>query len=136
MGMRRGIAIPFGVSMITRSSITKVLTVTHHVPGLAGHAERAHPHLWTVRGEFEGDPIAAEGMSVVSASEAERFKRLLYEYQGGFLNDLVGPAIPSMEGFGLHLMERCSGACPELRRIIIFDAHHDPTEQHTFAIER
>lgn len=122
--------------MITRSSITKHLTITHLVAGLPGHAERAHPHLWTVRGEFEGDPIAAEGMAVVPLAEAERYKRLLYEYQGQYLNDLVGPAIPSMEGFALHLMERCSGGCPNLRRIAIFDAHHDPTEQHTFTVER
>lgn len=122
--------------MITRSSITKVLAVTHHVPGLPGHAERPHPHLWTVRGEFEGDPIAAEGMAVVGAAEATRFRRLLYEYQSGDLNVLVGAGIPSMEGFALHLMERCSGGCPSLRRIAIFDAHHDPTEQHTFIVER
>lgn len=122
--------------MITRSSITKTLAVTHHVPGLAGHSERSHPHLWTLRGEFEGDPIAAEGMGTVTSMEADKFRRLITEYQGGYLNELVGAGIPSMEGFAIHLMERASGACPSLRRIAIFDAHHDPTEQHTFVIER
>lgn len=122
--------------MIASTSITRTLTITHQVPGLAGHAERSHPHLWTVRGEFGGDPIAAEGMAVVKHEEAERFRKLLAEYQGGFLNDLIGPSIPSLEGFGLHLMERCSGALPSLRRIAIYDAHHDANEQRTFVIER
>jgi len=122
--------------MITSSSLTRVLVVSHQVPGLPGHAERPHPHLWTVRGEFEGDPIAAEGMAVVKYEEAEKFRRLLGEYQGGFLNDLMGPGIPTLEGFGLHLMERCSGALPSLRRIALYDAHHDPSEQRTFVIDR
>ena len=122
--------------MIASTSITRILAITHQVAGLAGHAERAHPHLWTVRAEFGGDPIAAEGMAVVKHEEAEKFRRLLAEYQGGYLNDLVGPSIPTLEGFALHLMERCSGALPSLRRIAIYDAHHDPAEQRTFVVDR
>jgi 6-pyruvoyl-tetrahydropterin synthase len=122
--------------VITSTSITRVLSVTHHVPGLTGHAERAHPHLWTVRGEFTGDPLPGEGMAVVPHAQADTFRKLLNEYQGGFINDLVGPGIPSLEGFALHLMERCSGALPTLRRIAVFDAHHDPSEQRTFIVER
>ena len=122
--------------MITSTSITRVLLVSHHVPGLAGHADRVHPHTWTVRGEFIGDPIAGEGMAVVHNSQAETFRKLLNEYQGHYINDLVGPAIPSLEGFALHLMERCSGALPTLRRIAVFDAHHDFSEQRTFVVER
>lgn len=122
--------------MITSTSLTRVLSVTHQVPGLAGHADRSHPHLWTVRGEFVGDPLPGEGMAVVPHAQAETFRKMLNEYQGGHLNDLIGPGVPSMEGFGLHLMERCSGALSTLRRIAIYDAHHDPSEQRTFVIER
>lgn len=122
--------------MVTTTSLTRVLTVVHQVPGLAGHASRPHPHLWTVRGEFGGDPIAAEGMAVVHSEEAEQWRRILAEYQAGNLNELIGAGLPTLEGFGLHLMERCSGALPSLRRIAIFDAHHDPAEQRTFVIER
>ena|SRR5258706_16377646 len=122
--------------MIATTSITRTIGIIHQVPGLVGHFERPHPHLWTVRGEFSGDPIAAEGMAVVKHEDAERFRRMLNEYQGGSLNDLVGPSIPTLEGFALHLMERCSGVLPSLRRIAVYDAHHDPAEQRTFVVER
>jgi len=135
-GDQDGVAVPYERQMITTTSLTRTLALSHHVPGLAGHAERQHPHLWTIRAEFGGDPIAAEGMAVVPHEEAEKFRRILNEYQGGHLNDLVGPAIPTLEGFALHLMERCSGALPNLRRIAIYDAYHDPAEQRTFIVER
>lgn len=122
--------------MITSSALSKVVVLNHQVPGLAGHAERVHPHLWTIRAEFGGDPIAAEGMAVVHFDEAERFRRIVNEYQGGNLNELIGAGLPTMEGFALHLMERCSNAAPSLRRIVIFDAHHDPAEQRAFTVER
>lgn len=122
--------------MITTSSFTRALSINHQVPGLPNHASRLHPHTWTVRAEFGGDPIAAEGMAVVTLTDLEKFRAIFKEYQGGNLNELMAAGLPTMEGFGLHLMERCSGALPTLRRIILFDAYTYDGEQHSFTVER
>ena len=121
--------------MNTATSVTRLLGITHQVPGLSGHAERLHPHLWTVRAEWEGDPIAGEGFAVVTDEEISRYRSILAEYQGTSLNDTMASGIPTLEGFGLHLMERCA-QIRGLKRIAVYDAHHNPAEQRTFIVER
>ena len=108
--------------MIYRSVLRAWVDLVHSVPGLADHANGPHGHRWCIDLYFEGDPLAANGMAVLSPEGRTKILAVIREYQDRDLNELIGAAIPSLEGFSLHLLERLRGIAPNLVRLNVFDS--------------
>jgi 6-pyruvoyltetrahydropterin/6-carboxytetrahydropterin synthase len=107
-------------------SVERTFGAGHVIPSDPGHQDQ-HGHHWRVRVTMRGLLDPASGTAGRVGELAQDLAELLHELEGRSINDMLPQSKPTLEGVGMWVIERLSGAYPKISEVEV--GWLDPPQQ-------